>query len=62
MRREQLHIWIKDEEHRALREFARFNDEPVSRIVRRLIRQYLRTNELPPIGVSPIAPAVEKRR
>lgn len=41
MKREQLHIWISSEEHRALNACSKCHDEPVARLVRRVIRIYL---------------------
>lgn len=37
--RHQLHLWISDAEYTFLRKLARTEDEPIARLVRRLIRQ-----------------------
>jgi hypothetical protein len=41
MRKEQLHLWISELDYQLLKALAQQEDEPVTRIVRRLIRQYL---------------------
>jgi hypothetical protein len=46
MDRGQLHIWLREQDHRALKIHAEHNDEPVASLVRRLIRQYLRSQSL----------------
>ena len=44
-RRHQLHFWVGHHEYAFLRKLARSDDEPMSRIVRRLIRQLRSTLE-----------------
>lgn len=37
--RYQLHLWLGEKEYRLLQELSREEDEPMSRILRRMIRQ-----------------------
>jgi hypothetical protein len=39
IKRHQLHLWIGHQEYAFLRTLARVDDEPMARIIRRLIRQ-----------------------
>lgn len=39
LNRHQLHLWIGEKDYRFLQKLAGSEDEPMSRIVRRLIRQ-----------------------
>lgn len=39
LNRHQLHLWIGEKDYRFLQKLAGREDEPMSRIVRRLIRQ-----------------------
>ena len=46
VKREQLHLWIRQEEHLALKLCSEADDVPVTRIVRRLIRDYLHSRSM----------------
>jgi hypothetical protein len=44
MLRHQLHLWVRPEDYRALRRLAEYADEPITTIVRRLIRDYVKNH------------------
>lgn len=46
MRHEQLHIRIDAKDYAMLKESAQYQDESVARLLRRLIRRYLREVEI----------------
>jgi hypothetical protein len=62
----QLHVWVREEDYRTLKQLAADDDESLGRLVRRQLRSLIRNRRSRPITTEaitePVATAPMRRR